>query len=195
MGIDLEKKKRGRRKLTRRRAPKSSNVYLKLLHDLYGFLSRRTNSKFNATVAKRLVMSRNHRPVVSLTRVALSYQKRIGAQTNNNNKDTIIVAVANVTDDSRILTVPKGLKLCCLKISESARKRIIEAGGEILTFDELALREPLGKNTYLLRGPLKARAAYRFFAGKPRVRTRGRKFDRSKLHGVVKRNKKYRKVN
>lgn len=195
MGIDLEKRKRGRRKVTRRRAPKSSNIYLKLLHDLYGFLARRTNSKFNKTIAKRLVMSRNHRPVVSLNRVALSYQKRIEQPNNNNNNDTIIVVVGKVTDDSRILTVPKGLKLCCLRISEPARKRIIEAGGEILTFDELALREPLGKNTYLLRGPLKARAAYRFFAGKPRVRTEGRKWDKSRLHGVVKRNKKYRKVN
>merc|ERR1712113_103709 len=112
----------------------------------------------------------NHRPVVSLNRVALSYQKRIEQPNNNNNNDTIIVVVGKVTDDSRILTVPKGLKLCCLRISEPARKRIIEAGGEILTFDEL---------------PLKARAAYRFFAGKPRVRTEGRKWDKSRLHGVV----------
>eukprot|EP00493_Phyllostaurus_siculus_P003454 UN03469 len=74
--------------------------------------------------------------------------------------ELIVVAVGDVTNDSRILTVPKGLKLCCLRVSESARKRIIQQGGEILTFDQLALREPLGKNTILLRGPLKARAAY-----------------------------------
>jgi len=195
MGIDLEKRKRGRRKLTRRRAPKSKNVYLNLLHNLYSFLARRTKSKFNTVIARRLVMSRNHRPVVSLSRVALSYQKRVDQPTNNSNSDTVIVVVGNVTDDSRVLEVPNGLKLCCLKISEPARKRIIAKGGEVLTFDQLALREPLGKNTYLLRGPLKARAAYRYFAGKPRVRAEGRKFDKGKLHGTVKRNKKYRKVN
>eukprot|EP01084_Bolivina_argentea_P252272 423406_1 len=195
MGIDLEQRKKGRRKLTRRRKPKSGNVYLKLLFSLYSFLSRRTNSKFNKTIAKRLVMSNNHRPVVSLIRVALAYSKRTQQANNNSNNDLIIVTVANVTDDSRILKIPKGLKLCCLKISEGARKRIIEADGEVLTFDQLALREPLGKNTCLLRGTLKARAAYRYFNGKPRVRTEGHKFDRSKLHGVVKRNKKYRKVN
>mmetsp|Transcript_14873 Transcript_14873/g.13349 ORF Transcript_14873/g.13349 Transcript_14873/m.13349 type:complete len:196 (-) Transcript_14873:302-889(-) len=195
MGIDLEKRKRGRRKLTRRTKPASQNIYLNLLHQLYGFLSRRTNSKFNKVIAKRLVMSRNNRPVVSLIRVVLAYNKRLAQPTNNANNDTIIVTVANVTDDSRVLEIPKGLKLCCLKISEPARKRIVAAGGEVLTFDELALREPLGKNTYLLRGPLKARAAYRYFNGAPRVRSNGRKFDRSRLHGVVKRNKKYRKVN
>ena len=128
MGIDLEKRKRGRRKLTRRRAPKSKNIYISLLHQLYGFLARRTDSKFNKVIAKRLVMSRNNRPVVSLSRVALAYQKRIEQASNNTNNDTIIVVVGNVTDDSRILTVPKGLKLCCLRISEPARKRIIQNG-------------------------------------------------------------------
>ena len=59
----------------------------------------------------------------------------------------------------------------------------------------MALREPLGKNTHLIRGPLKARAAYRYFNGAPRVRAKGRKFERGKLHGTVKRNKKYRKTN
>eukprot|EP00483_Globobulimina_turgida_P001191 UN01193 len=195
MGIDLEKQKRGRRKLTRRRRPKSTNIYLKLLHDLYSFLSRRTTSKFNKAIAKRLVMSRNHRPVVSLSRVALTYKKRLQTSNKNCNNDLIIVTVADVTDDVRILTVPNGVKVCCLKISQSARKRIIEAGGEVLTFDELALREPLGKNTHLLRGPLKARKAFRYFNGKPRVRSEGRKFDKGKLHGHIKRNKKYRKVN
>ena len=87
MGIDLEKRKRGRRKLTRRSKPASQNIYLNLLHQLYGFLARRTNSKFNKVIAKRLVMSNNHRPVVSLTRVALSYNKRISQPTNNANND------------------------------------------------------------------------------------------------------------
>jgi large subunit ribosomal protein L18e len=38
---------------------------------------------------------------------------------------------------SRLLEVPK-LTLCALRITETARKRILAAGGKILTFDQLA---------------------------------------------------------
>jgi large subunit ribosomal protein L18e len=48
-------------------------------------------------------------------------------------------------DDERLLTIPK-LTLCCLKIAESARKRILAAGGNVLTFDQLALKAPTGIN-------------------------------------------------
>mmetsp|Transcript_55557 Transcript_55557/g.92379 ORF Transcript_55557/g.92379 Transcript_55557/m.92379 type:complete len:196 (-) Transcript_55557:1383-1970(-) len=195
MGIDLEKQKRGRRKLTRRAAPRSKNVYLSLLHKLYSFLSRRTNSSFNKVIAKRLAMSNQHRPPVSIASVAVAYQRKVAQPSNNGNKDMVVTVAGSVLDDQRILTLPEGLKLCCLRISESARNKIIQYGGEVITFDQLALREPLGKNTLLLRGPLKARKAYRFFNGAPRVRAKGRKFERGKLHGAVKRNKKYRKKN
>ena len=45
-----------------------------------------------------------------------------------------IVCVSKVLDDERLLIVPK-ITLCCLKIAESARKRILAAGGNVLTFD------------------------------------------------------------
>jgi hypothetical protein len=51
-------------------APKSDNVYLKLLVKLYRFLVRRTDSKFNKVVLKRLFMSRANRPVMSTSRLA-----------------------------------------------------------------------------------------------------------------------------
>ena len=70
---------------------------------------------------------------------------------------------------------------------ETARARIVKAGGECLTFDKLALRSPLGQGTVLLRGPVKGREAERYF-GKapgvpnsttaPRVRAQGRKFEK-----------------
>ena len=44
-----------------RSAPKSENVYLKLLVKLYRFLARRTDSDFNKTVLKRLFMSKTNR--------------------------------------------------------------------------------------------------------------------------------------
>lgn len=39
-------------------------------------------------------------------------------------------------------------------MTETARARILKAGGEIITFDQLALRAPLGQNTVLLQGIL-----------------------------------------
>jgi hypothetical protein len=47
-GIDIEAG--GRNKVKHRTAPKSENVYLKLLVKLYRFLARRTDSDFNKTV-------------------------------------------------------------------------------------------------------------------------------------------------
>ena len=40
-------------------------------------------------------------------------------------------------------------------------------GGECLTFDQLALRAPLGQNTVLLRGPKNSREATKYFGPVP----------------------------
>merc|ERR1739845_312732 len=88
-------------------------------------------------------------------------------------------------DDERVFDVPK-LSVCALRFTETARSRITKAGGECLTFDQLALRAPLGQGTVLLRGPVKARKAERYFGKapgvpnsttRPRVRAKGRKFE------------------
>jgi len=39
-------------------------------------------------------------------------------------------------------------------VTERARARILKAGGEILTFDQLALRAPKGQRTILLQGTI-----------------------------------------
>merc|ERR1712127_558614 len=67
-------------------------------------------------------------------------------------EDKTIVLVGTVTDDTRLLEVPK-LTICALKVTATARARILKAGGEIITFDQLALRSPTGTGTLLLRGP------------------------------------------
>ena len=69
MGIDIVA---GGRNVNgkRRSAPASDNVYQKLLVKLYRFLSRRTDSKFNAIELKRMFMSGNNRPPIGLARVA-----------------------------------------------------------------------------------------------------------------------------
>merc|ERR1712142_1275006 len=102
-------------------------------------------------------------------------------------EDKIAVVVGTITDDMRIFAVPK-LTVVALHVSEKARERILKAGGEILTFDQLALRAPTGKNTVLLQGRRTARTANRHFGApgvpnsktKPLVRTKGRKFERAR---------------
>ena len=49
-------------------------------------------------------------------------------------KSKIIVLVGNVLDDEWMFDLPK-LKVCALKFSDSARKRIIKSGGECISFD------------------------------------------------------------
>lgn len=48
------------------------------------------------------------------------------------------------------------LQICALRFTETARARILKAGGEVLTFDQLALRAPKGQNTILLQGEVLA---------------------------------------
>merc|ERR1712190_634942 len=50
-----------------------------------------------------------------------------------------------------------------LRYTETARARIVKAGGECITFDKLALRSPLGQGTVLLRGAVKCREADKHF--------------------------------
>lgn len=97
-------------------------------------------------------MSRTNRPCLSIARLA-KYLK---------GSDKTAVIVGTVTDDARLLEVPK-ISLCCLRVSESARARILAAGGRVLTFDQLALEAPLGRGTLLLRGPKNAREAVKHF--------------------------------
>ncbi|KAH7424954.1 hypothetical protein KP509_11G033500 [Ceratopteris richardii] len=88
MGIDLPAG--GRNKKTKHTAPKSDNVYLKLVVKLYRFLVRRTGSPFNAVVLKRLFMRRTNRPPISLTCLTRYMKEK---------EDKIAVVVGTVTDD------------------------------------------------------------------------------------------------
>lgn len=175
MGIDLEKG--GRIKKGGRKAPKSENPYLSLLVQLYSFMARRTDAKFNSIVLKRLFMSRTSRPPMSLSRIAMHMSER---------EDKTAVVVGKVLDDERFLDVPK-MSICALDFSKTARVRIEKSGGECITFDQLAVRSPTGADTVLLRGRRHAREVYKHFFGvakkghvKPYVRSKGRKFERAR---------------
>ncbi|KAF5862826.1 hypothetical protein ETB97_011066 [Aspergillus alliaceus] len=155
MGIDLD---RHHVRSSHRKAPKSENVYLQVLVKLYRFLARRTDSNFNKVVLRRLFMSRINRPPVSLSRIA--------SNVTDAHKGKTIVVIGSVTDDNRLLNVPK-LSVAALRFTATARARIEKAGGETLTLDQLALRAPTGANTLLLRGPKNAREAVKHFGFGP----------------------------
>ncbi|KAI0393311.1 solute carrier family 25 member 42 [Xylariaceae sp. FL0594] len=163
---------------THRKAPKSDNVYLKLLVKLYRFLARRTDSNFNKVVLRRLFMSRINKPPVSLSRVKSQV-------TRGDNEGKTVVVVGTITDDNRLLEVPK-VTIAALRFTATARARILAAGGECLTLDQLALRAPTGSNTLLLRGPKNAREAVKHFGmgphkhKKPYVQSKGRKFEKAR---------------
>ncbi|KAK0515255.1 hypothetical protein JMJ35_002634 [Cladonia borealis] len=179
-GIDLDKH---HVRSTHRKAPKSDNVYLKLLVKLYRFLARRTDSAFNKVVLRRLFMSRINRPPMSLSRLTMLASR--GTREKFTPTDRTLVVIGTITDDTRLLTVPK-LTVAALHFTATARARIEKAGGECLTLDQLAMRHPTGSNTLLLRGPKNAREAVKHFGfgphshKKPYVESKGRKFERAR---------------
>ncbi|KAF8556281.1 ribosomal protein L18e [Imleria badia] len=176
MGIDL---KAHHVKKAQRTAPKSEDPYLLLLVKLYRFLARRTDSKFNKVILHRLFLSKINRPPISLSRI----MKETSATPDLASK--IIVSVGTVTDDIRLLEVPK-LTVAALRFSQAAKERILKAGGEAITLDQLALRSPTGSNTVLLRGKRNTREAVKHFGmgphkhKKPYTVSKGRKFERAR---------------
>ena len=60
-------------------------------------------------------------------------------------EEKVAVLVGTITDDNRLLEVPK-LTVCALRFTETARARILKAGGKCLSFDELVLTCPQGKS-------------------------------------------------
>ncbi|RWS14484.1 60S ribosomal protein L18-like protein [Dinothrombium tinctorium] len=178
MGIDICHK---HDRKVRRTAPKSKDPYLSLLVKLYRFLARRSEVKFNKIILKRLFMSKTNRPPVSLRNLSKQMAK-------SGREDKIAVIVGTVTDDLRLFEMPK-LKVCAIRFTKRARARILKAGGECITFDQLATRCPRGQNTVLVQGPRKAREAVKHFGPapgvphshtKPYVRSKGRKFERAR---------------
>mmetsp|Transcript_76098 Transcript_76098/g.166063 ORF Transcript_76098/g.166063 Transcript_76098/m.166063 type:complete len:187 (-) Transcript_76098:172-732(-) len=176
MGVDIEAVSRHKAKM---RLNKSENPYVKLLCRLYKFLARRTDSKFNKVIYKRLNMTRKNKAPISLQKLASLMSGKEGKTA---------VVVGTVTDDKRLYEVPK-MTVCALRFTETARASIVKAGGSCMTFDKLALQSPLGKGTVLLRGATKARETERHF-GKapgvphsttaPHVRSKGRKFEKAR---------------
>merc|ERR1712021_214550 len=123
MGIDLNKQ--GRVRSRHFRAAKTDNLYHGLLIKLYSFLARRTDSKFNQIVHKRLNQANTTRYPMSVSRLV--------KLTKKSNEGKTLVMVGNILNDERLINVPK-MNVCAL------------------TFTQLAKEAPKGQNTVLLRG-------------------------------------------
>ena len=191
LGIDLD---RHHVRSSHRKAPKSDNIYLKLLVKLYRFLAR-TSLRLQtplqicpfpkSKVAKRttdlplnagrtdsnfnkVVLRRLFMSRINRPPMSLSriVSKAATEHASKAHKDKTIVVIGTVTDDNRLLTVPE-LHIAALRFTATARARIEKAGGECLTIDQLALRAPTGANTLLLRGPKNAREAVKHFGFGP----------------------------
>ncbi|KAJ6567274.1 ribosomal protein L18e/L15P [Mycena vulgaris] len=176
MGIDIAHHhvKKGNRT-----APKSGDPYLLLLVKLYRFLARRTDASFNKVILHRLFLSKMNRAPLSLSRIVKETSNTVDLP------NKIIVSVGTVTDDIRLVEVPK-LTIAALRFTRAAKERILNAGGEALTLDQLALRAPTGANTVLLRGRKTAREANKHFGmgpgqnKKPYTISKGRKFEQGR---------------
>ena len=185
MAIDLVKC--GRVKLRRFRTLRAKNVYHRLLVKLYKFLSRRTTSKCNKCVLKRLLNSRVNRTPVSLSKLSKYALRKSVEEAKKKGDDVIFAVVGTVTNDTRTIDVPE-MKVCALKFTEKARERITAAKGKCITFDQLAINRPNGENVILLRGTRDREAKKHFGKApglpdsntKPYVRSKGRKFERAR---------------
>lgn len=91
-----------------------------------------------------IIIFRNNSPPVSIKQIAKTNSRKDGGA-------KIIVVVGTVTNDNRMIHIPK-MKICALRFTESVRDRIIKAGGICLTFDQLAMQSPTGSDTILIRG-------------------------------------------
>ena len=70
------------------------------LFQLYRFLARRTDAKFNEIVLRRLFMSNINRPPLSLARLVRNMKKE-------GRDGKIAVVIGTITNDLRIFKVPK----------------------------------------------------------------------------------------
>lgn len=155
---------------------------------MYSFLSRRTDAKFNKVIHKRLNQSRLTRFPISISRIVRHLANDNNPQYKENKYNRLVAIVGTVTNDTRLLNVPQGLRIVALKFTAGAKNRITAANGHCYTFDQLAQLAPNGKGVLLLRGP-RDREANRYFGlypgqkgshTAPRVRTEGRKFERAR---------------
>lgn len=161
MGVDVGKFKKTPKKRTE---PKSRNAYLSVLFKIYSVLAKKTDSEFNKTVQSYLKMTRLNKSSVSIRKLQDTYEPIEDDYREKGiiNIEEIMVVVGSVLDDERVVNV-RPMRVVALKFSKSARMRITKAGGECLTFDQLALLRPTGTKCVILRGDISRRKTAKCF--------------------------------
>merc|ERR1711990_805861 len=98
------------------------------------------------TILKRLCQSRTNKSPISVRKLQHFMKGKDGK---------IAVVVGAITNDVRFLddAALKGITVCALRFTETARARLTRAGATCMSFDQLALKAPTGSNCILLRGP------------------------------------------
>merc|ERR1712093_905818 len=101
----------------------TNNLYHGLLIKLYGFLARRTDSKFNQIVHKRLNQS-------GTTRYPMSVSRLVKVANSEEKRAKTLVVVGNVLNDERLVTVPKmtvcDLRSTCQGITKRTKHLVVE---------------------------------------------------------------------
>mmetsp|Transcript_1058 Transcript_1058/g.1647 ORF Transcript_1058/g.1647 Transcript_1058/m.1647 type:complete len:191 (+) Transcript_1058:61-633(+) len=179
MGIDLPG--RGRSRKSVRKTTTATNGYQQLLVELYSYLARRTDSKINRVILKRLVQARQFQRPISYSRLSRFMRRQQDAS------KYIVAVVGTVVDDTRDMEPLSGMKVCALRVTEGARTRMLNNGCEIYTFDQLAQMAPTGENVILFRGSRLTEKKKHFGTpgaigdhAKPFVRSKGRKFEKAR---------------
>lgn len=113
--------------------------------------------------SNRYFKGKINQPPVSLSKIVSVTANKYSAKAY---EGKIRAIVGTVTDDNRLYEVPK-MTVCALRFTATARARIEKAGGECLTFDQLAMRAPTGSNVILLRGPKSHRESVKHFGMGP----------------------------
>merc|ERR1719222_1689776 len=131
--------------------------------------------------------SRIHMPCISVCNL-INLAKR------NWNDRRILTVFGKVGDNPKLLRLPKHVRVCALRFSNSARQRIESRQGHCYTFDQLALLQPKGSDTLLLRGKKNNRKARKYWGAagipgsgiKPYTRSKGRKFEKVRARRIKK---------
>ena len=110
------------------------------------------------------MLSTVHRPPMSISRLNRLAKDKYASLIKTKRRTKTLVVVSTVTDDERLLEVPK-MNVCALKFTKSARERIEKAGGVAMTLDQLIMKNPQGSNTLLLRAPHRREALTHFGRG------------------------------
>uniref|UniRef100_A0A915DPT5 Large ribosomal subunit protein eL18 n=1 Tax=Ditylenchus dipsaci TaxID=166011 RepID=A0A915DPT5_9BILA len=85
-------------------------------------------------IVQRLFMAKCYRLPLSIACLVRNIKKP-------GNEKKIVVCAGAVTDDNQIYQVP-AITVAALRFTAAARARVIRAGGEAITFDQLALLSP-----------------------------------------------------